>query len=115
LAARLLALDGYQVLEARNGEEALQVAADWPGVIDLLLTDLVMPRMNGRELAVALTERRPGLKVIFMSGYPADTLGPGQGLPLDPPVLVSRFLQKPFDSNGLLHLVRIALAPAGPA
>ncbi len=106
---KLLGLDGYQVLEAANGEAALRIAADWGGPIDLLLTDLVMPGMNGRELGAELRTRRPGLKLIYMSGYAGGTLG--RGNPSEPGV---PFLQKPFDSNELLDLVRATLANPVP-
>jgi two-component system, cell cycle sensor histidine kinase and response regulator CckA len=69
LAREILTLQGYSVLEARGAEEALQIAEEWNGPIQLLLTDVVMPRMNGRHLAELLLVRRPDLKVLFMSGY----------------------------------------------
>jgi PAS domain S-box-containing protein len=65
---------GYRVFEAHDGEEALRVAAGIPGAIDLLLTDVVMPRVNGRDLAEALRRERPGLRVVFMSGYSEDII-----------------------------------------
>ncbi len=107
---KLLGLDGYRVLEAANGEAALRIAAEWAGPIDLLLTDLVMPGMNGRELGAELRTRRPGLKLIYMSGYAGGTLGRG-----NPPDPALTFLQKPFDSNELLDLVRATLANPIPA
>ncbi|MEZ4587805.1 MAG: PAS domain-containing protein [Gemmatimonadales bacterium] len=75
LTKRLLAADGYQVIEAVDGEDALAVAGRHDGPIDLVLTDLVMPRMNGRELALAIQSRRPRIRVAFMSGYTADAFG----------------------------------------
>ncbi|HXU83017.1 MAG TPA: response regulator [Polyangia bacterium] len=68
-ARRILEGDGYRVLEAANGAEGLAVAQQFDGAIDLLLTDVVMPRMNGRDLAAALRGVRPGIKVIYVSGY----------------------------------------------
>jgi two-component system, cell cycle sensor histidine kinase and response regulator CckA len=104
LIKRLLVADGYRVLEAANGEHALEVAGAWEGPIDLLLTDLIMPRMNGRDLAVALRERRPGVRLAFMSGYTADAYGRDTS-----PLPGAPFLQKPFDGLGLRRLVRTAL------
>src|SRR5262249_51654149 len=69
LARQVLQTSGYTVLTADHGEEALTVAAGHGGPIHLLLTDLVMPRMNGRQLAEELGRFRPGVKVVFMSGY----------------------------------------------
>jgi hypothetical protein len=65
---------GYNVLAAGNGQEALELAEQHGGEIELLLTDVVMPGMNGRELAEKLVERTPGLRVLFTSGYPSDTI-----------------------------------------
>ncbi len=73
LIARSLRLDGYTVLEARNGLEAVELARDQE-TIDLLLTDVVMPGLNGRELWERLSAERPSLRVLFTSGYPADTV-----------------------------------------
>ena len=69
LAHEFLKAAGYKVLEARDGAEALEVAARYSGSIELLLTDMVMPRMSGKELMRTLREERPGLKVVMMSGY----------------------------------------------
>jgi two-component system, cell cycle sensor histidine kinase and response regulator CckA len=73
LIAKALRLDGYTVIEARNGIEALQRAHEH-SAIDLLLTDVVMPGLNGRELWERLSAERPGLPALFTSGYPADTV-----------------------------------------
>jgi two-component system cell cycle sensor histidine kinase/response regulator CckA len=69
VAERILGAAGYRVLLAANGDQALQMSANHAGPIDLLLTDVVMPRMNGRVLAEKLVQVRPDMKVIFMSGY----------------------------------------------
>ncbi|HSW44539.1 MAG TPA: response regulator, partial [Phycisphaerae bacterium] len=82
----------------------MKVAADHSGAVDLLITDLVMPQMNGRELAVALKKTYPALKVLFMSGYASDALDPK----MLPPGK-SAFLQKPFKPEHLLQYVRQAL------
>ena len=75
LAAKVLSDHGYTVLTASNGAEALQIA-DAPSVpeIDLLLTDVIMPIMGGKEVADRLTAKRPSLKVLFTSGYANDTI-----------------------------------------
>ncbi len=85
---------GYIVLTAADGVEALRVRDAHTGPIHLLLTDLVMPRMTGRDLATRLTEQDPTLKVLLMSGYAIDRTGPLGGT--DPP-----FLPKPFSINEL--------------
>ena len=93
------------VLEAADGEEAMVVAAAFPGEIDVLLTDVVMPGVSGRELARRLTGERPGLKTVFMSGYTDDALlrrgvdGSGAG-----------FLQKPFSERDLAAALASVLA-----
>jgi CheY-like chemotaxis protein len=69
LAKTVLGNCGYRVLEAAHGQEALQIAADFPGTIDLLLTDVVLPGMTGKDLADRLLLSRPKTKVLFTSGY----------------------------------------------
>jgi two-component system cell cycle sensor histidine kinase/response regulator CckA len=99
-ARRILETDGYQVIEASNGAEALSVAEQFGGAIDLLLTDMVMPRMNGRDLAVALRVSRPEIKVIYVSGYAGgltDSEDPGDR---------RAHLRKPFSPAALLGKVR---------
>lgn len=105
LAALTLRNFGYEVLEAANGYEALQVARNYPGKIDLLLTDVIMPRVGGRELAERIHEERPDVKVMFMSGY------------TDGAVLEVRelergvvFMQKPFTPAQLASRIRERLA-----
>jgi PAS domain S-box-containing protein len=99
-----LATYGYDVLVARNGADALGVAEQHEGTIDLLLTDAVMPGMGGRELARQLTEARRGLKVLYMSGYTDDTV-------VRHGVLAAEvaFLQKPFTLDTLARKVRDVL------
>ena len=108
LAHRALAGQGYTVLEAERGATALDIARRHKGVIDLLLTDVIMPDTNGRKLADALRASRPGLRVLFMSGYPDGAIG-SQGV-LDHGVA---YLAKPFSTEGIIRKVREVLkAPA---
>jgi len=90
---------GYNLLEARNGEEALIIAECYPAMIHVLVTDLVMARMNGRELVQRLLPLRPEMQVIMMSGFP-DEIMAQQGLtPLVP------ILRKPFLPKRLLSAI----------
>jgi signal transduction histidine kinase/ActR/RegA family two-component response regulator len=111
LATRMLAAKGYRVLAARDGEEALEVAAKEPGTIHLLLSDVVMPRMNGIELAKRLRVVRPGVRVLFTSGYTGRSLE-GRGVLED----ADTFLEKPFTEDALARKVRAVLdaAPEAP-
>jgi signal transduction histidine kinase len=104
MAARALAAQGYAILEAENGAEALEVLARGGSPIDLVLTDVVMPLVNGRELGERLSVERPGLRVLFMSGYTDDDIV-RRGL-LRPG---SPFLQKPFMPGDLSRKVREVL------
>jgi two-component system cell cycle sensor histidine kinase/response regulator CckA len=104
LARRILERQGYEVLEASGGVEALDLAEKHQEPIHLLLTDVVMPKMGGRQLSERLVERRPGTRVLFMSGYTDDQL-----LPHDRAGADVAFLPKPFDSKGLAAAVRAVL------
>ncbi|HVZ79539.1 MAG TPA: PAS domain S-box protein [bacterium] len=95
---------GYKVLPAANGLEAVKVAWDHKGDIDLLLTDTIMPKMNGRELMVELKKNRPKAKVIFISGYPKEVLSQ-QGI-LDAGI---HLIQKPFELEDLVQHIRRVL------
>ncbi|BDG09525.1 substrate-binding domain-containing protein [Anaeromyxobacter paludicola] len=106
LVSRLLRGFGYQVRTAEGGEECLARMGDGATPVDLLLTDVVMPRMNGRELYERLRERRPGLKVLFMSGYASDVIG-RHGVEDDGDAV--GFLQKPFTAADLAARVRQAI------
>jgi signal transduction histidine kinase len=105
LACQFLRVKGYTVLEAGDGLEALAVSRSHPGVIHLLLSDMVMPRMSGGELAAELKAVRPEIRLAFMSGYSEFSRGDqGKEFP-DAPVL-----QKPFSPSSLVKIVREALA-----
>ncbi len=105
VARRILETQGYVVLAAGSPSEALRVASDHPGPIDLLVSDLVMPGMNGLELSRRVLELRPGLKRLFMSGYAAEVL-PNQAALATEAVAV---LPKPFSRAELLGHVRAAI------
>jgi two-component system cell cycle sensor histidine kinase/response regulator CckA len=92
-------------LSAASGEDALEVAARHGGTFDLLLTDVVMPGMNGRVLAEQLLPRQPGMKVLYMSGY-TDSFIAGHGV-LDPGG--AQLLHKPFTEEVLIRKVREVL------
>jgi two-component system, cell cycle sensor histidine kinase and response regulator CckA len=106
LAREILSIQGYTVLDAPSPSAALRLAEAYPGTIHILLTDVVMPQMNGRQVADHLLVARPGLKVLFMSGY-TDAAIVQHGV-LEPG---THFLQKPFTPDGLSRKVREALGP----
>jgi two-component system cell cycle sensor histidine kinase/response regulator CckA len=105
LTRKMLQEIGYKILEAQSGEVALRTAAEHPGPIELVLTDVVMPEMSGAKLAARLRKLRPATRFLFMSGYSDeaivrhDMLRPG-----------SAFLQKPFTLKSLAKRVREVLA-----
>jgi CheY-like chemotaxis protein len=101
LACRGLREQGYAVLEARHGREALERIAAGPATIDLVISDVVMPELSGRELGARLAELHPGLPVLYMSGYTGEDVIQ-RGL-LDPGM---PFQQKPFTPEGLARTVR---------
>ncbi|HTV51063.1 MAG TPA: response regulator [Steroidobacteraceae bacterium] len=102
ITAEILKRAGFNVLQAGEGDEALAICANHSGVIDLLLTDVVMPRMNGRQLAERVREMLPGIKVLFSSGYTGGVLE-GE-LPVG-----AAFLQKPFTPTALTGKIRATL------
>jgi PAS domain S-box-containing protein len=106
LARLSLERHGYTVLEAAGGEEALRLSETFAGGIDVLVTDVVMAGMNGREVSERLRTSRPSLKVLFMSGYNDDAVV-RSGLGETP----TAFLQKPFDSRILAMRIREVLGP----
>jgi two-component system cell cycle sensor histidine kinase/response regulator CckA len=105
LAHEFLSESGYKVLACSNGNEALHILAEYPDEVHLVVTDVVMPQMSGRELAERITATSPGAKVLFMSGYTNDAivrhgvLNPG-----------TWFIQKPFTPDALGQKVRQVLA-----
>ena len=101
LIAEALRAQGYNLLIAANGQEALALAAPANCHIDLMITDVVMPNMGGRELANRLAQSRPQMRVLYLSGYTEDAIV-HQGV-LDPGTL---FLQKPFSLDALAGKVR---------
>jgi DNA-binding NtrC family response regulator len=104
LGKAMLERAGYRVLVASEAEEAMQIAETHADPIHLLMTDVVMPRMNGRELANRMKERHPELRVLFMSGYTANVIAHHGVLDRD----VS-FVQKPFSRQDLGVAVRKAI------
>jgi two-component system, cell cycle sensor histidine kinase and response regulator CckA len=101
---RILQNRGYTILEARHGGDALLLCERYTGEIDMLLTDIVMPQMNGRDLSHRIRGLRPDMSVVYMSGYP-DGAAVEQGL-ID---VDARFLAKPFTPHELLDCIRMVL------
>jgi CheY-like chemotaxis protein len=100
MSKRLLQAQGYTVLDARDGADAVSLARCFEAPIDILVTDIVMPRMGGRDVAAVLVQERPEMRVLLMSGYS------------DPVVKVDErtaFLQKPFRPKDLARKVRAVL------
>lgn len=104
VARRHLAGGGYNVIEARDPDEALRLCEQYKEPIGLLLSDIIMPKMDGRELFKRIAGLRPGIKVIFMSGYIDDTL-----LEAAEPIL-----QKPFSGEALTREIRKVLDAKPP-
>lgn len=104
LVARVLKRNGYQILEASSSQEALRIAAEYPGAIPMVVSDVMLPYMRGTEMVAKLREKRPQIRALFMSGYTDDpklaggNLPPGEG-----------FLQKPFTLVSLVETVRTVL------
>jgi PAS domain S-box-containing protein len=108
LAREFLESNGYSVLMAENGNDAIDLVQNHPGKIDLLLTDVVMPGMSGRDLAERIESLRPGIKVLYMSGYTDQAIVHHGILDSD-----SVLLQKPFTLTGLARKLREALERPG--
>ncbi len=101
---------GYTVLHARNGQVAIDISGKHEGPIDLLLTDVIMPGMNGSELAKTIASKRPGMSVLYMSGYNQEIIS--QRGVLEPG---TNFIEKTFTGEGLCHKVREVLDGAKQA
>jgi len=104
LARDVLEMNGYTVLEALDGEDAVRLGESHPGPIHLLITDVVMPRMSGPELARRLRACRPDLKVLCMSGYPESPEREIEGA-----ASWTVWLQKPFTPDSFMGKVRECL------
>lgn len=110
VARRILERLGYSVLEVESPTEGIRFVEDYPGRIDLVLSDVVMPEMNGRECVDRLVELRPGLRSLFMSGYTETAVARSGVLDTD-----TNFIQKPFTMQSLATAVRQALDTVEPA
>jgi CheY-like chemotaxis protein len=107
---RILAGNGYEVLVAGSGREALTLVEQHAGTIDVLLTDVVMPEMLGKEVAERVTVLRPGIRVLFMSGYAQPVIGAMGDIAGG-----REIIDKPFTEAALLDRLRVLLAtPASP-
>ena len=104
LARMRCSVSGYQVLEAGDGEEAVRVLRNYDGPLHLLVSDIVMPRIGGRELARLVVAIRPGVKVLYLSGYTDDAV-----VKLGIVDAELNFLQKPFSAATLATAVRRVL------
>jgi CheY-like chemotaxis protein len=100
LVCRTLRAEGYRTLEASHGGEALEMVETGPETIDLVVTDVVMPGMDGRELGRRLARSRPTLPILYMSAYEVNDIFQ-RGSPRNS----APFLQKPFPSDGLISTV----------
>jgi CheY-like chemotaxis protein len=104
LVASLIQAEGCTVLSASDGHEALELSREYPGAIDLVITDMEMPRLNGSDLCSHLLAERPGIKVLVMSGA---KLNEAQLR------IAGRVLAKPFDGQALRDGVRALLSEGG--
>jgi PAS domain S-box-containing protein len=108
LVSNMLRKNGFTVLLASAGDQALEIAARHRGQIDLLLTDVLMPGLNGRMLSERLTATRPETRVLYMSGYSDDEI-----LRLGVKKAAAHFIQKPFSVDALVHRIRETLGMPG--
>lgn len=100
LVCRTLRAEGYRTLEATHGGEALEMVESGPEPIDLVITDVVMPGMDGRELGRRLARSRPTLPILYMSAYEVNDI-----FQRGSPRVSAPFLQKPFPRDGLINSV----------
>ncbi|MGH7313767.1 MAG: response regulator [Candidatus Rokuibacteriota bacterium] len=107
LVGDVLRLQGYRVLTAEDGPAALRAADSHSGHIDLVVVDIVIPGMHVKELVDRLTTARPGLKILYISGFAGDLVGQHGLVRLE-----TNFLQKPFTVDGLARKVREVLGAA---
>lgn len=108
LVCRILRLHGYTVLQTTRGMEALRICQEQKGSIHLLLTDVLMPEMNGRTLAEQVIAQHPHIQVLYMSGCTDGVFITPFGSKTD-----MAFIQKPFEADALIHKVREVLGAAG--
>ena len=106
IVGRILNKAGYDVHSAADPQQALKMCVEGALPVDALLTDVIMPGMSGTQLAAELRQRRPGLPVLFMSGYTNGPTPGGQALPPDAPLIC-----KPFQTDTLLRELRRLLSP----
>ena len=104
MAIKILEPLGHEVFIAANGKEALEISRKHGEKIDLLLTDVVLPIINGRELAKILQQERPGMQIILMSGYPANIVAP-----IDISESNIHFIEKPLTRTTLTNLIQTTL------
>lgn len=104
LVSAILAIEGYNVLEAESGPKALKLSDGYSGKIDLLLTDVVMSPMSGSELVMEIAPRRPDIKLLYISGFPDDAI-------VQYGIIQSQvsFLAKPFTPKVLVRKIRSIL------
>lgn len=107
LVQTVLEAKGYHVLDARSGDDAIKLCENYKGRLDMVLTDMVLPEISGRDLARRLTSIRPSTKVLFMSGYSGATVGGESMLEIN-----AAFIQKPFTTDTLARKVREVLDSA---
>jgi two-component system cell cycle sensor histidine kinase/response regulator CckA len=104
LVREMLEGAGYRVMDVDTPDKAIALAESTSGAIDLVLTDMVMPRMSGQELSRRIATLKPGIRIVFMSGYSDQAIGDLGNL--EPGTL---FLQKPFTMDALMRTIRRAL------
>lgn len=100
----IISMNGYKVLSACDGEDAQKISADYTGPIDLLITDLMMPKISGKELAETFIRSGRSMRVLYISGYTEETIIHG-----DNEAVTAMFLQKPFSPDELLNKIRTVL------